>query len=513
MFVDAVSNTFAKPDHPLRYSWLDYLPTNTMEYPWKSLYPSIVDSLKTKPVIQTRERRQFKTANQVRRLVPSCIHREQPIVPDLPDEMYIASEYTESHQDRLTELGLGVISGDVILVRIQADLISPFSKIKTTDPTDPWHEAFAKMLLPAFAKSNEVPTSLQKEIKRLALIPLTSPNQWTGTPRIGFGGSNKIYFAFTGTTPIPESISLKLLDRTASQNATRKAFYKALGVEACPKTTVFAKIKELHQSSCAPSSPIDQLRYLFQQRYEFDDIKSWIWIPLANGHIAKASRCQCYFPSNVEFDMYRLVPKHGNVHFLSDALINAERCTVRVNNEDWKTWLARVTGARYYPAMRDATDPDDRHNLSLGLKTVLEHNPAKFLGTLRAHWNEYQKYAYTVKKDLRQCSVPCTSGATVPLCNTYLPTAEIVAEAARLGITRNALPLLVLSDDTLDEVTHRLWTFLEEFGVVSKPDLRFYGLAIDVMCTELSHKDSNKIAEVYQCIAQFATLRTYDVLR
>jgi hypothetical protein len=484
-----------------------------MEHPWKPLYPSIVDSLKTKPVIQTRERRQFKTANQVRRLVPSCIHREQPIIPDLPDEMYLASEYTESHQIRLTELGLDFIDWGNLIDRVQADLISPFSRIKTTDPTDPWHEAFARMLLPAFATSSRVSNSTRQRIKRLALIPLVSPNQWTGTPGVSFGGSDKIYFAFTESTPIPKSISLRLLDRTASQNATRKALYQALGVEECPKKTVFAKIRELHQLSCAPSRPIDQLQYLFHQRYESDDIKSWIWIPLTNGNTAKASRCQHYFPSDIEFDMYRLVPTHGSIPFLSDALINAEQFTMRVNNEDWKTWLARVTGARYYPAIRGDTDSDGCHHLSLGLKAVLEHNPAKFLGTLRAHWNEYHKDAYTVKEDLRHCSVPCTSGATVPLCNTYLPTTEIVAEAARLGITRNALPLLVLSEDTLDETTHLLWKFLEEFGVVSKPDLRFYRLAISVKWTELSHKNSEKIAEVYQCMAQLATIRDHDALR
>jgi hypothetical protein len=117
-----VTGTFAKPNHHLRYSWLDYLPTESTEHPWRSLYPNIVNALKTAAVVETLERKQFKVPTQVRNLLPRTLHLGQPIFRDLADEVYISKKYRPRHRLRLKELGLQNITWTDIVDRLQADL-------------------------------------------------------------------------------------------------------------------------------------------------------------------------------------------------------------------------------------------------------------------------------------------------------------------------------------------------------------------------------------------------------
>jgi hypothetical protein len=484
------------------------------DHPWKSLYPSIVNALQTTAVVETLERGQLKAPNQLCDLLECTLHLGRPILPDLADEIYLAQAYTSEHRNRLKELGLRNIAWTDIVDRLQADLVRPRSRTKTTPATDTWHEAFAELFLSAIKETSRASISTQQRIKRLALIPLITPNQWTGAPGVSFGGSDKVYFAYSGITPIPESLSLRLLDRIASRNTKRRVFYQALGVETCPKETVFEKIKEAHSALRVPRDPIDHLRYMYHQEYDSSDTPSWIKVPLTNGNTTEISSAVPYFPSDIEFHAYRLLRSFQvRFAFLAEALFEAESPTVRVNNEDWKTWLARMTGVRYYPCLISSSSRTNDFTLSLPMRVVLKYKPAEFLGTLRAHWDEYRSEAILVEDALRQCSVPCKSEATRPLCTTYLPTSEIVTETARLGISQHALPLLSLSDGAFDEAIFRSWKFLEEFGVASKPDLRFYTLAIEVKATEAGVTNMNEIAETYRCIAQLATIQDHDRLQ
>jgi hypothetical protein len=511
-FVSAVTYTFATPRHALRYSWLDYLPTKSMEHEWQSLYNAILGSLKLEPVVQTRKKRQFRLPSEVRILPLSAFHHGEPILPDLANEVYLAAEYTQERKERLKELGLRVLSWDELIDRLQADLVDPSSRLKTTAKTDPWHAAFADLLIEALNNSNDAfRIKIKQRISKQAIIPLTEDGRWTGAPGASRGGSSKVYFAFTGSTPIPRSLSWRLLDTTACQSIKRKAFYKALGVEECPKEIVFAKIKERHQTTLTLFDIIPELQYLFHQHYDVDDIKSWICVPLISGKIVKACEHNLYFPSSGEYDMNKLVQSSLSHKILSEALFDAETATVRVSNEDWKAWLARVTGALYYPALLGARN-EVGYPLSTGLKTVLAGNPTKFLGTLRAHWSTYQANAHWVSSELKLSSIPCRSKVNKELRRTYLPTNEIMAEIERLAVDRDVVPLLDVPEGTLDETSHRTWKFLEEFGVSSKPDLRLYKICIASKSRE-PEPEIRKVVEIYHGIARLAMLADCKSLR
>jgi hypothetical protein len=517
LFAEAVSGTFAAHDHPLKFSWLDYLPTKPMEHPWKTLCPSIVNSLKNKPTLLSRERKQFREPGQFRHLPSITLYRDEPILPDLAEEIYLSEEYATRHEACLTSLGVETICWDEIIARLQADLAHIRSRIKTTPATDPWHEALADLLLSAFSKDGS--TRAQKRIKQLAVIPLSKPNQWTGAPGSSPGGSQEVYFAYVGGIPIPGSIPLRLLDRVASTNAKRRAFYEALGVEECQKATVFAKIQWLHQPNLVGPFSVDEDHFLFLFHHNFavHEIRSWIQVPLDTGGKRLARFGDLYFPSNGEFDMYKLLPTQCScANYISRSLFDAEPSSI-TKNQSWKTWLARVTGARFFPPLTplgaEVTFGKSSRVLSPAFKNVLELNPQKFLGMLRAHWNMYQADADHVKEELRKCKVLCRSGNSFPLHTTYLPTIEIIAKINELGISDTAIPLLDVGDITLDESAYRSWKFLEEFGVSPKTDMNFYVLAIQAIASSSSQPDTSIVAEIYASMARMATVQDHERLR
>ncbi|KAH7082057.1 hypothetical protein FB567DRAFT_581505 [Paraphoma chrysanthemicola] len=528
LFVSAVTGTFAQPNHKLRYSWLDYLPIQPMDHIWKQLTSSITEKLKVKPVIQSREQRRFNVPCQFRHLVNGTLHNDEPLFPDLAEEIYLAKEYASRHRKHLSILGVTNLNWDDIVGLLQADVVRMSSRLKNTPPQDSWHETFSDLLLRLFLLPSQ--SRLQLQVKRLALLPLSGSSQWTGAPGVSSGGPQKIYFANVGTTPIPEHLPLSVLDRDASANSRRRAFSKAMGVEECTKATVFAKIKDRHcdlfggpfgtfGSFKAPDLGHDHFFFLFCQRCSVDDIKTWVKVPLNTGETAKASDTNLYFPSDAEFDMFKLLPtQNTSAKYLAKSLFKAEPPTPSANNEDWSTWLARVTGARYFPPLTRIDNVRrfgmNRRQLSTEVQDVIKHKPVKFLGLLRAHWDVYQMEANQVEQELRSCQVLCRSGKMVPLHTTYLPTTEVITMVDELGIPARTMPMLSISLTTLDEITYRSWKFLEEFGVCSKPNMTFFVLAIQAMAgSDFESPDISKVTQIYANMAQMATVQHHDQLR
>jgi hypothetical protein len=429
----------------------------------------------------------------------------------------LSEEYATRHEACLTSLGVKIICWDEIIARLQADLAHIRSRIKTTPATDPWHEALADLLLSAFSKDGT--TRDRQRIKQLALIPLSIPNQWTGAPGASPGGSKEVYFAYIGEIPIPDSLrELRLLDRIASTNAKRRAFYEALGVEECQKATVFAKIQRMHQPFYGPASvDEDHFLFLFHHNFAVNEIRSWIRVPLNTGGTRLARLGDLYFPSNGEFDMYKLLPTQCScANYISRSLFDAEPSCI-MKNQSWKTWLARVTGARFFPPLTHMVAEDafgkSSRVLSPALKDVLGLNSQKFLGMLRARWNVYQADADHVKEELRKCKVLCRSGNSFSLHTTYLPTIEVIAKINELGISDMAIPLLDVGDITLDESAYRSWKFLEEFGVSPKTDMNFYVLAIQAIASGSSQPDTSIVADIYASMARMATVQDHERLR
>lgn len=472
-------------------------------------------SLRIAPVIQSRERRQFKKPNQFRHLVDATMHNNEPLLPDLADEIYMAAEYEDRHRNCLSALGVVNMTWEDVIRLLKADVMRLPSRHESKPSTDSWHGTFSNLLIKPFTDTRL--SHLQRQLKPLALLPLSYSRSWTGAPGVSVGGPRKIYFACVGKTPIPKSLPLRVLDTVASTNPNRRAFAEAMGVENCPKATVYAEIRKQHRQTLVPVIENDQFIFLYHQQCNVDDIKEWVKVPLTTGGTARASYTNLYFASVGEFDMFTLLPKqNATAKFLASSLLNAQSPNTLVNNEDWRTWLARATGARSFPPLvvRELGD-----NLSCTLhlspeaRDVAKHNPRKFLGMLRAHWNEYEEDADFVDEELKDCKVHCRSGRLVQLRTAYLPTKVVIEAINYLGISESTMPLLSVSDGTLDDFTYRSWRFLEDFGVSSKPDMDFYVLALQAVASSPTETDYGIVTHIYTCMEEMATIQHRKRLR
>jgi hypothetical protein len=514
-FANAIAK-FANKDHPLRYLWLEFVPNRPMEHLWKPLYAKIRELLKDMPILQTWKGRVFKRPSELKLLIPCTLHRGAPIFDDLPNEKYLALEYGQNKV--LEELGVEIIGWSDILERLQADLMSSHSKMRSLAPNDEWHASCAALLLQAFENAQTQVT--QQKIKQMAIIPLLG-GQWTSSLQAApFGGPRPIYFPSTDGVPIPENLSLQLVEAGAASVLKRANLFRKLGVQNCVKEWVIELIEFHHYESTEgtphSSVPASHFKYLFHFGTSPDLLKNWLLVPTEAGRLRKASK-QLYFLSNEEYDTQQLLgssceaKENGPAAFVRRELVESESPHARCQNLSWLEWLKRATGARYFPPLVE--DPSVSQ-LSPVMLAVLEQSCEKFVGLLQAHWNTEYESAISklpwISSELGKCRVLCESKATCQLRSTYLPSIEIKMKVKELCVERD-FPIIKLPV-TLDRTNYRHWRFLEDLGVGHKLDLRFYMLVLEMMRFSDDVVAQN-VADVYRCMAKTAQLEEQEKLR
>jgi hypothetical protein len=515
-FAKAVAK-FTKKDHPLQYLWLEFVPNAPMERLWEPLYPKIRELLKDMPILQTWEGRLFKRPSELKILGPSTLHHGAPIFDDLPDEQYLAREYDKI--DVLQEFGVEYIGWIELLKRLRADLIRVPSKMRSLAPDDEWHASCAAMLLQPFEDPKR--KRVQQRLEQMPIIPLLN-GPWIAAPSINVGSHDSIYFPSTDSVPIPEDLSLRLVDARAASVLKRAALFRKLGVQNCPKQMVIDEIRSLHKSyfklkvALHSFVPASHFKYLFHFDTGPGLLRNWLLVPTEAGCLRQASK-QLYFLSDEEYHTQKLLADgcetkmNGPAAFVRRKLVEFESPNARCQNLFWTEWLREVTGARYFPPLVE--DPS-ASQLSPVMLAVLEQSREKFVGLLQAHWNT--EYESTISKlpwissKLGECRVSCESKATEQLRSTYLPSNEIKMKAKELGVEKD-FPFLKLPV-TLDGTNYRYWRFLEDLGVGHKLDLRFYKLVLEKIRSSDSVTAQN-VAPLYRCMANTARLEEQENLR
>jgi hypothetical protein len=514
-FTQAIK-AFATANHPLRHEWPKYLPSSPMEKPWNCLYQGIVDILGTMPVLETWEQRSFKSPSELRMIPRNCLCQGNPIFQDLQEEIYLAPEYRLFDTRILADLGVRFLDWSHILTRLQADLTRETSRIRNRERNSSWYEAFAELGTSGLKFGNRTSSRL----KKMALICLNKPNQWTGAPGESKGGLRTIYFPATESIPIPSDIGYYLADETASSNKTVRKFYEAMGVKECPKEIVFAAIKA---AQGATTYDLDllldlhvHLTYLYHLHGQPSKLRDWVHIPTDSGY-ARCDR-EFYLASDNAYHLDQLLSHklrsrkklECNLVTADFLRANSSRRSYLFPERIWQSWVQKVTNARYYPPLTRQTG--DKVYLHHDLENILKYNPSKFLGTLHAHWSEYRNAAWQISEHLRDCQVLCQSGLSHPLHFTYLPTSHILETAQEFGLSGSQVPILVLSVEKLSHEQYLEWRFLEEFGACPKPDLAFYQTALE----ELSQRKDvslEKLQLLYKSMAVLVTYRDYENLR
>ena len=243
-------------------------------------------------------------------------------------------------------------------------------------------------------------------------------------------------------------------------------------------------------------------------------MQSWLLVPTDVGQEGFGKRF--YFSSDKEYDLDKLLPLDVRLKqklkcsVIPANLVELEPADLQIHKRTWKMWLQHAIDARHYPKLTHVgslgafLNPDSRALLSL--------NPSKFLGTLKAHWDEYQHEAFSIHGELRNCEIMCRSGQFLPLHTTFLPTCQILGRLRELGVPESKTAVLHLPDGELDDALLRQWRFLEDFGACSKPNLRFYQLALEQM-ESLKETPVSQAKSLYRSMAQLATVEDHANLR
>ena len=522
-FANAVAS-FAKKDHPLRYSWLEFLPAEPMEKLWEPLYSKIRNFLMEKPILQTWTGREFKRPSELIFLMPSALHDGKPIFDDLTVEQYLAPEYGKENEEVLEELGVMWMDWSHIIKRLEADLTSPHSKTKSLPPDDKWHTPAADLILEAF--DNPETTWAQQSIKEMAIIPQwnISELKWIKAPQ-GFESHDQVYFQSTDGIPVPYFLLLTFVDRQSASVPARAALFRKLGVQDCPKEIAIEKILERHQylkkaEPCWKRSWLAreaEYEYLFHFHTDPELLKTYLWFPTESENMRLASD-HLYFLSDEQYNTQKLLgggcekEEKGYAAFITKRLLDFVSPATRSQNLSWIQWLEMVSGARYFPPLVDSVSASE---LSPVMVEVLERNPEKIVEILQAHWDsEYrfttQQHSWLPSK-LGDCTSLCESAERCELKNTYLPTNEIKMEVKELGLEK-FFPVLKLPVALNDE-NYRRWQFLEDLGVGHRVDLEFYKHVMAIIISFADDFAQKNVAAVYIRIKNIAQGSQWDELR
>ncbi|KAF2020387.1 hypothetical protein BU24DRAFT_487023 [Aaosphaeria arxii CBS 175.79] len=517
-FVRAIEQ-FATRTDPLRYSWLEFLPNRFLQAPWKGLHGMIMGRLKSMPILETLETHTLRSPLQLRTIPPFAKYNGEPIVPDLSDEIYLAQEYNAHISDSDLRGGLGVetLSLGELVDRVQVDLVRHSSKLRSRNPDDAWHIKFAEMGQKILRSKD---ASTIHRFKKLAIIPLSNPNQWTGAPGISLGALKEIYFSYIGSSKIPEDLGIQLLNIQGSKSPIRRSFYEALGVRTCPTDLVLAKIKEAHKALKPKLDLKDHIQFLCNSQCDITDLKPWLLVPTDTGKQVQVSRC-FYIASGEEYSLNQLIPqavrlsKELDLNVLPKSFMEWDYPQGSIRSQDWINWLTIELRAQKIPQFLQKAPLADQLS---HINAVREFNGSKFLSMLKVHWSVYQTPATMLQRQLSQFKVPCMSRTSAPLEKTYLPTQSIRGKLESykiLGKEHDMIKILELPEGWLQSNQNSSWSFLESFGVHLKPDIIFYQDALDLLVTTTlcAPAEASCAKDLYRSMAELTTLADQPILR
>jgi hypothetical protein len=487
-------------DNIMRYQWLKYVPallTSGFEHP---LFSLIRDQIQHAVIFETWQSRSLSVPLKVKIVPAAYIHENEPILPDLNQEIYLAPEYGSSAYELLRIIGVQTMTQDDLVQRLVHDLDSFSSKLRATAAADPWHSTLSRAISTILDRPDNL--SLRINLRLLKLIQLrkttgqgldlTQPvTDWVSAVNVEH---HAVYFPENAITAgsgdvidrtaisVPYGLAIRVVEPETVIQVQRRQLLAKLGVAECPPTTVVRAIHDCHEQwlkrpvGISTRTSVSHLQYLFWLRSSMSSITQPLLMPLESNR-ATSITLPHFLKSEARYDTWSmlknlpLAERKGLAHFVNDIVMRAESDAVRRNGRSWTQWLEEIALAQRRPPLTSGGAGGFGNGLSSVMLHVLEHQNEQFLPLLQAHWSaEYHKYP--VKAILGQSKVTCIDTATTPVLRTYLPTKILKDEADRVGLLRH-IPFVKLPDliESADDVK---WSFLSDLGVASRLDLDFY---------------------------------------
>ncbi|RVX68617.1 hypothetical protein B0A52_07044 [Exophiala mesophila] len=460
---------------PLEYKWMRYLPSKHMPHFWGLLRSHILLKFfqSHTPLLRSR-RNKLHPIDHMAILPDWFIHDKEPIVADTKEDIYLSDRYVSSDVSILKGLWLTEIGTWQILERIKLGLSqSAKAPIHHIPLDDSWHTAFAALIQRLLGEKR-----IKKDVEQLDIIPLND-NRWVSPFSLRVGPVYLPYLVEEDSVSIkvPDGLGFQKLHETAAAVGERASFYTSLGVSTCPSDAVIAKIIETHQSGKRTGT-------VFTFR---SDLEILFWFGkrpflsaqsprLVNDGYTLALGSYLFFPSEDIYHAEKLLaatPK-DDLRECRYGILRQEYLESQVSNHirhgsDWRSYLRRL-GVKYFPDL--AHEVPSGWKLHPVMELIARDNPDSFVANLKAHWSEYRFDASRIKNDLKNVRVPCLNGSTQRLCDTILPTHELLDRSRDPNLT-NLVPFLKLPED-YDPQQSESWFFLKEFGVICEANTDFY---------------------------------------
>lgn len=510
---------FCKPGDPLKYRWMEYLPSELVtEGIWSQLQADIAYRLSDSPVVESRFFGSLVRPRDLRIIPKTFSHQGEPILADLPGkDVYLSERYSGANRVRLKTLGLPVLNTTESLARIQHDISAPESQLRTTGLGDDWHSSFLSMI--NFLLS----TSVKEKVKSLQIIPLAT-GDWVS--QVQSTGRDQVYLPHpveedSVRIEIPSNVGLRKLHWEACKVGERRSVYAKLGISQCDPSVIVRKILD------AQTTPIAGSILDYVQRFE---LLFWFGSTPRVG----SPNLKAVSENNIVFRTTKLFFRSPGAYHAADLLGEAPITDVPDNNfinatytdsivgdffrhgRSWMQWLENVARVRYYPELLD----EDRKSLHPLLKVAARDNSPKFLAALREHWRDSYSQMFSlcsasslIRGQISQMITRCRNGQTCALSNTLLPTSDAITKSHDFGVEDYIHLLSLPSDAHVSE--SGTWDFLRTFGVICETNLSFHFNVLEALKQRqlASDRKPQAIIKVYQSIVKISTLGDAALLK
>jgi hypothetical protein len=452
---------------------------------WKALVDKIKNRLESTPVLRPRSEGTLKTIKSLGRLPSDAVDKEgNPLFEDIEPPGYLSRGYLFNDLEILEPYGLDYLHIGHFLDRVDKDLNSRASRLKSTDDQD-WHARTAKVLAKPFIENwpNE-----QERVRGFPLLPLQT-GVWISA------NSGPVYFAATEGVDIPKDLALSLIDPVAARNADRKALFDHLGVVEAPTSLVREMIYAMlgaNENTVNLQTSRSHLHYLYLTQRQLDASSPFphrAHVLTKDGRSVMPFFTDTYVCDYTRYGARELLkreepgPGRGDgapgftVTFLHQGYFaNVPEAPVG-HPLSWRRFLNRYVFIRLSPRLIRKAFCD---NASLSDITcyIQRHRPEIFVTVLYYYSQTQVKEIAeknTTANELRKMEVLCRGDRMIALSETYLPTPTLERLQTRFMADGEFFPFLKLSFPPKDDASSDPWEFLHSsFGVGRHDDLDFY---------------------------------------
>lgn len=514
----------------LQFQWMRYLPDHTVYDPfWAQVGPQIVRLLKETRILRPWSGGPLKRPDQLKR-VPGHFLDEagDPLFKDMPDEVYLASEYELSDFQLLKILAVSELSFWDISTRVRADLDGPSSKWKSSTTSDDWVTRSASMLMRPYHHGSDAEILL---LESLPLVLLLDGSWVSVTSKSIF---HSIFHPHSDGVPVPTDLGLQLVAPQALKNSARKSLFKEFGLQHCvPKDVIALILMKYDRCLNVPlQDSVSHLRYLYWHLpKEQRDLPKTLYLKDQQSQSVYCAFVtydreivdDVYFETDGTYDPKQLSAqvKSGSkiirpgfpLHLINQAYIDAVPSEVRRCDMSWESWLACSAGVRRTPRL---VKPSDTTALSEFFSYILTWHPDRLVGILKAHWASYKELmSPPVILALGEVAVPCDGDMDdIPLRNTYLPLPKLMKACQEVEVEQG-MPFLKLPVE-IDGDAKKDWRFLKIFEVGHQANTRFY---LDVLHhfvqthQSLSEMSKKALLRIYEAVETHSKAEDYESIR